>query len=94
MYPFWTQIHNKRSVKFKKNSLFSIGAARGMRVLAGKGGGRNGLLLDTSDGLNLRSLGMGAKLLEVFVISTVAVTLHDVLVSTVTRVLVAHKPEK
>lgn len=37
---------------------------------------------------------MGAELLEVFVLPTVAVTLHDVLVSTITRELVAHKPEQ
>lgn len=34
---------------------------------------------------------MGAKLPEVFVLPTVTITLHDILVSTITRVLVAHK---
>lgn len=63
-----------------------------MRVFARRGARRSPLLLDTADGLDLRGLAMGAKLLEVFVLPTVAVTLHDVLVSTVTRELVAHKP--
>lgn len=63
-----------------------------MRVFARRGWRRNPLLLDTADGLDLRGLAMGAKLLEVFVLPTVAVTLHDVLVSTVTRELVAHEP--
>lgn len=34
---------------------------------------------------------MRAELLEVFVLAAVTVALHDVLVTTVTRVLVAHK---
>lgn len=63
-----------------------------MRVFARRGARRNPLLLDTADGLDLRGLAMGAKLLEVFVLPTVTVTLHDVLVSTVTRELVAHEP--
>lgn len=79
-------------MRFKKDSLFSIGAERGMRVFARRGARRNPLLLDTADGLDLRGLGMGAKLPEVFVLPTVAVTLHDILVSTITRELVAHKP--
>lgn len=49
------------------------------------------LLLDTADGLDLRGLGVRAKLPEVLVLSAVAVTLHDVLVATVTGELVAHK---
>lgn len=49
------------------------------------------LLLNTADGLDLRGLAVGAKLPEVFVLPTVTITLHDILVSTVTRVLVAHK---
>lgn len=64
-----------------------------MRVLSERWAGEK-LLLDTADGLDLRGLAMGAKLLEDFVLPTVAVTLHDVLVSTVTRELVAHKPVK
>jgi len=60
-----------------------------MRVFGSR---RNPLLLDTADGLDLRGLGMGAELLEVFVLPTVAVALHDILVSTITRELVAHKP--
>lgn len=39
----------------------------------------------------MRGLAVGAKLPEVFVLSTVTITLHDILVSTITRVLVAHK---
>lgn len=49
------------------------------------------LVLDPPDGLNLGSLGMGAKLAITLVLSTTAVTLHDVLVATVPGVLVAHK---
>lgn len=49
------------------------------------------LLLNAADGLDLRGLAVGAKLPEVFVLSTVTITLHDILVSTITRVLVAHK---
>lgn len=49
------------------------------------------LLLNTADGLDLRGLAVGAKLPEVFILPTVTITLHDILVSTITRVLVAHK---
>lgn len=49
------------------------------------------LLLNTADGLDLRGLAVGAKLPEVFELPTVTITLHDILVSTITRVLVAHK---
>lgn len=49
------------------------------------------LLLNTADGLDLRGLAVGTKLLEVFELPTVTITLHDILVSTVTRILVAHK---
>lgn len=49
------------------------------------------LVLDSPDGLDLRSLGMGAKLAVALELSSVAVTLQDVLVATVTRVLVAHE---
>lgn len=48
-------------------------------------------MLDPPDGLNLGSLGMGAKLAITLVLSTTAVTLHDVLVAAVPGVLVAHK---
>lgn len=49
------------------------------------------LLLDAADGLNLRGLRVRAELPEVFVLPTVAVTLHDVLIPAVARVLVAHE---
>lgn len=49
------------------------------------------LVLDPPDRLNLRSLGMGAKLAVTLVLSTATVTLNDVLVATVSGVLVAHK---
>lgn len=49
------------------------------------------LVLDPPDRLNLGSLGMGAKLAVTLVLSTATVTLNDVLVATVSRVLVAHK---
>lgn len=49
------------------------------------------LLLNTADGLDLRGLAVGTKLLEVFELPTVTITLHDILVTTVTRILVAHK---
>lgn len=48
-------------------------------------------VLDPPDGLNLGSLGVGAKLTVTLVLSSAAVTLHDVLVATVARELVAHK---
>lgn len=48
-------------------------------------------MLDPPDRLNLGSLGVGAKLTVTLVLSSAAVALHDVLVTTVTRVLVAHK---
>lgn len=47
-------------------------------------------LLDSTDGLDLEGLSVGAELSVVLVLSSVTVTLHDVLVSTVTRILVAH----
>lgn len=49
------------------------------------------LLLNAADGLDLRGLGVGAELLEVLVLAAVTVTLHDVLVATVSGVLVAHE---
>lgn len=49
------------------------------------------LVLDPPDGLNLGSLGVRAKLAITLVLSTTAVTLHDVLVAAVPGVLVAHK---
>lgn len=52
------------------------------------------LLLNAADGLDLRGLAVGAKLPEVFVLPTVTITLHDILVATITRVLVADKSVK
>jgi len=48
-------------------------------------------VLDPPDGLNLGSLGVGAKVTVTLVLSSATVTLQDVLVATVARVLVAHK---
>lgn len=48
-------------------------------------------MLDSPDGLNLGSLGVGAKFTVTLVLSSATVALHDVLVATVARVLVAHK---
>jgi len=48
-------------------------------------------VLDPPDGLNLGCLGVGAKLTVTLELSSATVTLHDVLVATVARVLVAHK---
>ena len=48
-------------------------------------------MLNPPDGLDLRGLGMGAKLTVTLVLSSVAVTLHDVLVATVAGELVAHE---
>lgn len=48
-------------------------------------------MLDASDGLDLRGLAVGAPVLPVLVISTVSLTLHDVLLASVARELVAHK---
>jgi len=49
------------------------------------------LVLDPPDGLNLGSLGMGAKLTVTLVLSSTTVALQDVLVATVARELVAHE---
>lgn len=48
-------------------------------------------MLDPPDGLNLGSLGVRAKLTVTLELSSMTVTLHDVLMSTITGVLVAHK---
>lgn len=48
-------------------------------------------VLDASDGLDLGGLTVGAPVLAVLVVSTVSFTLHDVLLASVSRVLVAHK---
>lgn len=49
------------------------------------------LMLDPADGLDLRSLTVGAPVLPVLVISTVPLTLHDVLPAPVAWELVTHK---
>lgn len=49
------------------------------------------LLLNTADGLDLRGLAVGAKLPEVLELPAVTITLHDILVSAIARILVAHK---
>lgn len=48
-------------------------------------------MLDSPDGLDLGSLGVGAKLAVALELSSMAVALQDVLVATVARVLVAHE---
>lgn len=48
-------------------------------------------MLDSPDRLDLGSLGVGAKLAVALELSSMAVALQDVLVTTVTRVLVAHE---
>lgn len=48
------------------------------------------LVLDSTDGLDLGSVSVGAELPVASVLASVAVTLHDVLITTITRVLVAH----
>lgn len=50
-------------------------------------------MLDASDRLDLRGLAVGAPVLPVLVVSAVSLTLHDVLLASVARVLVAHKAE-
>lgn len=67
----------------------------------GVGGGREELLsqsqpvllsvLDAPDGLDLGGLTVGAPVPPVLVVSAVSLTLHDVLLAPVARVLVAHK---
>lgn len=49
------------------------------------------LVLDSPDRLNLGSLGVGAKLAVTLVLSSATVVLHDILVATISGVLVAHK---
>lgn len=48
-------------------------------------------VLDASDGLDLRGLAVGAPVLPVLVVSTMSLALHDVLLASVARELVAHK---
>ncbi len=48
-------------------------------------------MLDAPDGLDLGGLTVGAPVPPVLVVSTVSLTLHDVLLAPVARVLVAHK---
>ena len=48
-------------------------------------------MIDTSDGLDLGSLTVRAPVPPVLVVSAVSLTLHDVLLAPVTRVLVAHE---
>lgn len=50
-------------------------------------------VLDASDGLDLRGLAVGAPVLPVLVVSAVSLALHDVLLASVARELVAHKAE-
>lgn len=92
-YLFDRQIHYWKSVRFKKDSLFSTGKHEGAKVKGHIGVKRvwSKLLLNTADGLDLRGLAVGAKLPEVFKLPTVTITLHDILVATITRILVAHK---
>ena len=88
------QIQWWKSVGFKKDSLFSTGKQKGSEVKVQMGERvvwSRLLLLNTADGLDLRGLAVGAKLPEVFKLPTVTITLHDILVSTITRILVAHK---
>lgn len=49
------------------------------------------LVLDTPDGLDLGGLTVRAPVPPVLVVSTVSLTLHDVLLTPVARVLVAHE---
>ena len=48
------------------------------------------LVLDPTDGLDLGGVGVGPEFPVVSVLASVAVALHDILVATITRVLVAH----
>lgn len=49
---------------------------------------------DASDGLDLWSLAVGAPVPPVLIVSTVSFTLHDVLLASVARVLIAHEAER
>lgn len=49
------------------------------------------LMLDPTDGLDLRSLTVGAPILPVMVFSTVPLTLHDVLPAPVAWELITYK---
>lgn len=48
------------------------------------------LVLDSTDGLDLGGVSVGAELPVASVLASVPVTLHDVLITTISRVLVAH----
>lgn len=72
-----------------------VGVGGGIKEVKGWGGRKEGhrrvfSLLDSTDGLDLEGLSMGAPLPVVLELPSVTITLHDVLVSTVTRILVAH----
>lgn len=48
------------------------------------------LVLDSTDGLDLGGVSMSTKLPVASVLASMPVTLHDVLITTIARVLVAH----
>lgn len=48
-------------------------------------------LMDSADGLDLRGLAVGAPVPPVLVVSAVPVTLHNILLSSIARVLVTHE---
>lgn len=48
------------------------------------------LVLDSTDGLDLGGVGVGAEFPVASVVASVPVTFHDVLITTISRVLVAH----
>lgn len=65
------------------------GAGGGKEWRVGTGADKASLL-DSTQGLHLEGLSMGAPLSVVFVLAAVSITLQDVLVTTVARELVAH----
>lgn len=57
-------------------------------------GAFNPLLLDTANRLNLGSLGMRTPLSPVFIVSSMMVTFQDILIATISRILVANPARK
>lgn len=53
-------------------------------------GAFNPLLLDTAYRLDLGSLGMGTPLSPVFIVSSVMIALQNILIATISRILVAN----
>ena len=84
---FWTHIQSRGPGV----SLSPASAAAAAASAAAAAGCFSLSVPDASDGLDLGSLAVGAPVPPVLVVSTVFLTLHDVLLASVARVLIAHE---